>query len=163
MLRAALDAFDRVEPVAAAAVIRQDKELDAEYAAALRRLLTRAMEDPRHFDVALEAAFVMRSLERIGDHARNLARHVRIHRRQRRSAGDRGAAGIALGQELVSTGGNAVLIAATERICFRLTGSTAKSNVPIEATAPRETCIRFDFWVRIAALALVSCECWRRW
>jgi phosphate uptake regulator len=34
------------------------------------------MEDPRHFDVALQAAFVLKSLERIGDHARNLARHV---------------------------------------------------------------------------------------
>jgi phosphate uptake regulator len=34
------------------------------------------MEDPRHFDVALEAAFVLKSLERIGDHARNLGRHV---------------------------------------------------------------------------------------
>jgi phosphate uptake regulator len=34
------------------------------------------MEDPRNFDVALEAAFVLKSLERVGDHARNLARHV---------------------------------------------------------------------------------------
>jgi phosphate uptake regulator len=42
----------------------------------LRRLLTRAMEDPRHFDTTLEAAFVLKSLERIGDHARNLGRHV---------------------------------------------------------------------------------------
>ena len=57
-------------------VITRDRELDAEYAAGLRRLLTRAMEDPRNFDVALEAAFVLKSLERIGDHARNLARHV---------------------------------------------------------------------------------------
>ncbi len=54
----------------------RSSELDAEYAAGLRRLLTRAMEDPRNFDVALEAAFVLKSLERIGDHARNLARHV---------------------------------------------------------------------------------------
>jgi phosphate uptake regulator len=34
------------------------------------------MENPRDFDVALEAAFVLKSLERIGDHARNLARHI---------------------------------------------------------------------------------------
>jgi phosphate transport system protein len=45
-------------------------------AAGLRRLLTRAMEDPRNFDVTLEAAFVLKALERIGDHARNLGRHV---------------------------------------------------------------------------------------
>jgi len=34
------------------------------------------MEDARHFEVTVEAAFVLKSLERIGDHARNLARHV---------------------------------------------------------------------------------------
>jgi phosphate transport system protein len=50
--------------------------MDAEYAAALRRILTRAMEDVRHTQAAIEAAFIMRSLERIGDHARNIARHV---------------------------------------------------------------------------------------
>jgi phosphate transport system protein len=57
-------------------VIARDRDLDEEYAAGLRRLLTRAMEDPRHFDIALEAAFVLKSLERIGDHARNLGRHI---------------------------------------------------------------------------------------
>jgi phosphate transport system protein len=50
--------------------------MDAEYAAALRRILTRAMEDVRQTQAAIEAAFIMRSLERIGDHARNIARHV---------------------------------------------------------------------------------------
>ena len=76
LLRLSLDAFDRIELSLAAEVIARDRELDAEYAAGLRRLLTRAMEDPRNFDVALEAAFVLKSLERVGDHARNLARHV---------------------------------------------------------------------------------------
>jgi phosphate transport system protein len=76
MIRAALEAFDRLDPVAASAVIQQDLEMDAEYAAALRRLLTRAMEDVRQLQSAIEAAFIMRSLERIGDHARNIARHI---------------------------------------------------------------------------------------
>lgn len=76
LLRMALDAFDRIEASTAAEVIARDRELDEEYTAGLRRLLTRAMEDPRHFDVTLEAAFVLKSLERIGDHARNVARHV---------------------------------------------------------------------------------------
>jgi phosphate transport system protein len=76
LLRMSLDAFDRLELPLAAEVITRDHELDMEYAAGLRRLLTRAMEDPRNFDVALEAAFVLKSLERVGDHARNLARHV---------------------------------------------------------------------------------------
>ena len=76
MIRAALEAFDRLDPSAAASVIQQDHEMDAEYAAALRRILTRAMEDARQVQSAIEAAFIMRSLERIGDHARNIARHV---------------------------------------------------------------------------------------
>jgi phosphate transport system protein len=76
LLRLALEAFDRLDSTLAAEVIAQDKELDAEYAAGLRRLLTRAMEDPRNFNVTLEAAFVLKSLERVGDHGRNLARHV---------------------------------------------------------------------------------------
>jgi phosphate transport system protein len=76
LLRLSLDAFDAIESSLAEEVIARDRELDEEYAAGLRRLLTRAMEDPRHFDVALEAAFVLKSLERIGDHARNLARHI---------------------------------------------------------------------------------------
>jgi phosphate transport system protein len=76
LLRSALEAFDRLDVALANEVITRDKELDEEYAAGLRRLMTRAMEDPRQVSVALEAAFALKSLERIGDHARNLARHV---------------------------------------------------------------------------------------
>jgi phosphate transport system protein len=76
LLRLSLEALDRLEFALADEVIARDRDLDEEYAAGLRRLLTRAMEDPRHFDVALEAAFVLKSLERIGDHARNLGRHI---------------------------------------------------------------------------------------
>jgi phosphate transport system protein len=76
MIRSALEAFDRLDAAAAAAVVKLDQEMDAEYAAALRRILTRAMEDLRQTQAAIEAAFIMRSLERIGDHARNIARHV---------------------------------------------------------------------------------------
>jgi phosphate transport system protein len=65
-----------MDTAAAQEVLRQDRELDAEYAASLRRVVTRAMEDPRLMRSVIEAAFVMRSLERIGDHARNVARHV---------------------------------------------------------------------------------------
>jgi phosphate transport system protein len=76
MIRSALEAFDRLDPAAAANVIQQDQEMDSEYAVALRRILTHAMEDPRRLQAAIEAAFIMRSLERIGDHARNIARHI---------------------------------------------------------------------------------------
>jgi phosphate transport system protein len=75
-LRLAVEAFDRLDGHAALNVLQQDRELDAEYAASLRRIVTRAMEDPRVMRGVIEAAFVMRSLERIGDHARNVARHV---------------------------------------------------------------------------------------
>ena len=76
MIRSALEAFDRLDPAAASVVLKQDQEMDAEYAAALRRLLTRAMEDAREMQSTIEAAFIMRSLERIGDHARNIAHHI---------------------------------------------------------------------------------------
>ena len=76
LLRLALEALDTINASLCYEVIARDKDLDAEYAAGLRRLLTRAMEDPRHFEVTVEAAFVLKSLERIGDHARNLGRHV---------------------------------------------------------------------------------------
>lgn len=76
LLRLALEALDTIDAERCKEVIARDEDLDAEYVAGLRRLLSRAMEDPRHFEVALEAAFVLKSLERIGDHARNLARHI---------------------------------------------------------------------------------------
>ena len=76
MIRLSLDSLDRLDTDLALTVIALDRELDDEYADGVRRLLTRAMEDSRFFSVALEAAFVLKSLERIGDHARNIARLV---------------------------------------------------------------------------------------
>jgi len=77
-LRHALEAFDRLEAPLAAEVIRDDRLVDAEYAAALQRLRIRAGEPPIRIGAALDAAFVLKSLERVGDHARNLARHILI-------------------------------------------------------------------------------------
>ena len=76
MVRLTLEALDRLDPQVAAQVVSLDRELDDEYTDGLRRLMTRAMEDSRNFAVALEAAFVLKSMERVGDHARNVARHV---------------------------------------------------------------------------------------
>jgi phosphate transport system protein len=76
LLRLALTALDAFDLGQCALVIARDKDLDAEYQAGLRRLLTRAMEDPRNVEGILQAAFVLKSLERIGDHGRNIARHV---------------------------------------------------------------------------------------
>ncbi len=71
-----MQALDSIDAGAATQVIARDRELDSEYAVGLRRLLTRAVEDPRQMEMTLDAAFVLKSLERIGDHARNLARQV---------------------------------------------------------------------------------------
>ncbi len=76
MVRLALDALDGLDTTLAREVTVLARELDDEYADGLRRLLTRAMEDSRYFSISLEAAFVLKSLERIGDHARNVARFV---------------------------------------------------------------------------------------
>lgn len=77
LLRLSLRALDAIDGEAAAQVIARDRELDAEYAQGLRRLLKRATEDAGNVEVTIEAAFVLKALERIGDHARNLARQVR--------------------------------------------------------------------------------------
>lgn len=76
LVRSAVESFDGMDSVMAETVIQRDVELDEEYAAGLRRLLTRAMEDPRQLQAAVQSAFVLKSIERIGDHARNVARQV---------------------------------------------------------------------------------------
>lgn len=76
MLREALDAFDRLDVNTAVGLSQRDMELNAEFQAALRRLVTVVMEDPRRLQSAIAAIFVLKSLERIGDHAKNIGRHV---------------------------------------------------------------------------------------
>jgi phosphate transport system protein len=76
MLREALDAFDRTEVATAVGLSHRDMELNAEFQSALRRLVTVVMEDPRRLQSAIAAIFVLKSLERIGDHAKNIGRHV---------------------------------------------------------------------------------------
>jgi phosphate transport system protein len=76
MLRDALDAFDRMEATRAVEVARRDAELNAEFQGAVRRLVTQVMEDPRRLASVLDAMTVLKALEHVGDHARNIARHV---------------------------------------------------------------------------------------
>jgi len=76
LLRKSLEALDGIDAHLADEVIDHDQDLDAEYAAGLRRLLTRAMENPARIDITVEAAFVLKALERIGDHARNVSQQV---------------------------------------------------------------------------------------
>lgn len=76
MLRQSLDAFAREDPVHAAEVVRRDKEVDKEWKATLRHLITYMIEDPRVITRSIDLIFIARSLERIGDHAKNMAERV---------------------------------------------------------------------------------------
>ena len=76
MLRKSLDAFARLDPRAAAEVVRQDALVDDEFRSILRQLITFMMEDPRTITHSLEILFVAKALERIGDHAKNMAEYV---------------------------------------------------------------------------------------
>ena len=76
MLRQALDAFARLDPILAAQVVRSDKEVDKEWKAALRNLITYMMEDPRTISASIDLVFVAKAIERVGDHAKNLAEQI---------------------------------------------------------------------------------------
>jgi phosphate transport system protein len=76
LVRTALDAFARLDPVTATKVARDDLQLDDEFRAILRQLITFMMEDPRTISLSLEIVFVSKALERIGDHAKNIAEYV---------------------------------------------------------------------------------------
>ncbi|MBL8471907.1 MAG: phosphate signaling complex protein PhoU [Rhodocyclaceae bacterium] len=76
MLRKALDAFARLDTVAAADVVRQDRDVDAEFKSVMRQLITFMMEDPRTISRGLDILFIAKSIERIGDHAKNMAEYV---------------------------------------------------------------------------------------
>jgi phosphate transport system protein len=76
MLRRALDAFARLDVAAAAEVIRDDAAIDSEFRSVLRQLITFMMEDPRTISTALEIIWIAKAIERIGDHAKNMAEYV---------------------------------------------------------------------------------------
>jgi phosphate transport system protein len=76
MLRRALDAFARLDVDTAAAVIRDDAGIDTEFRSILRQLITYMMEDPRTISTALEIVWIAKAIERIGDHAKNVAEYV---------------------------------------------------------------------------------------
>jgi phosphate transport system protein len=103
MVQRALDAFARFDAEQALEVAQYDKTVDREYKTALRELVTYMMEDPRSISRVLSVIWVLRSLERIGDHARNIAelviylvrgtdvRHIGLTRMQAEVKGDREA------------------------------------------------------------------------
>ncbi len=76
MLQDALDAFARLDLDVALNVVQTDKTVDLEYSTAMREMVTFMIEDPRSITRVLNILWSLRALERIGDHARNLAQYV---------------------------------------------------------------------------------------
>ena len=76
LLRKTLDAFARLDTVSALSIIKGDDEIDAEYDGFLRKLITYMMEDPRTISPSLDLLFLAKSIERVGDHAKNIAEQI---------------------------------------------------------------------------------------
>jgi|TARA_R110000868_G_scaffold64774_7_gene194458 phosphate transport system protein len=76
MISGALNAFARNDVDGALDVVRNDKLVDQQYSAALRELITYMMEDPRSIGQAINILWILRAIERIGDHARNISEQV---------------------------------------------------------------------------------------
>lgn len=76
LVNMSLDAFARFDVYTAIRVVREDKLIDQDYRSAIRELITYMMEDPRSISRVMNILWALRALERIGDHARNIAEHV---------------------------------------------------------------------------------------
>ena len=75
-LRKALDAFARLDVEAAVDVLRHDDQIDREFEGLMRKLITYMMEDPRTISSSIDLVFVAKAIERVGDHAKNLAEQI---------------------------------------------------------------------------------------
>ncbi|SAL88073.1 phosphate uptake regulator PhoU [Caballeronia arvi] len=76
ILHRALDAFARFDVIAAAKIVREDEAIDAQYRAFMSKLTTSMAESPRVISSGLDYLSIASAIERIGDHATNLAELV---------------------------------------------------------------------------------------
>jgi phosphate transport system protein len=111
MIHDSLDAFARMDPMQAARVVRNDKEVDKEWKGSLRHIITYMIEDPRTISRSIDLIFIARALERIGDHAKNMServiymvrgddvRHTGVKNTERMARGDAAPDDAAAGQD----------------------------------------------------------------
>jgi phosphate transport system protein len=76
MLRSAVRALDEADPDLARDVLARDRELDLEFATALRQLMSFVVEDQKFLKPTIDTIFALKGLERVGDHAKNVAEQV---------------------------------------------------------------------------------------
>jgi phosphate transport system protein len=76
LLRKALDAFARLDTAQAVVILKEDDLIDREFDGFVRKLITYMMEDPRKISACLDLLFLAKALERIGDHAKNIAEFI---------------------------------------------------------------------------------------
>ena len=76
MLRRVLDAMARLDTAEAGKILAEGKTIDNDFRAILRQLITYMMEDPRTITTALDIVWIAKSIERVGDHAENIAEQV---------------------------------------------------------------------------------------
>jgi phosphate transport system protein len=76
LLRKALDSFARLDIPMAVSILREDNDIDQEFDGFVRKLITYMMEDPRTISSSLDLLFIAKAIERIGDHAKNIAEFV---------------------------------------------------------------------------------------
>jgi phosphate transport system protein len=76
LLHRSLDAFAKLDINESLNIVEEDKEIDEEFRAFVRKLVTYMMEDPKTISTGLDFLFLGKAIERIGDHAKNIAEFV---------------------------------------------------------------------------------------
>ena len=76
LLRRSLDAFARLDAIAAAEIVAEDRQIDEEFRGFVRKLISYMMEDPHTITTGLDMLTIAKAIERIGDHAKNIAEYV---------------------------------------------------------------------------------------